>query len=196
MAAIIMAFREPSSADVVLTRLIMTVIEGPFHKRYVESMGLKGDERVLEFGPGPGKMSRYLASALPNGHLTIVDLSRVWLGIVRKKMERYENVELKQGKVMALPIVDGSFDVIVASFVIHDVDVEERQKVVDTLAAKLRTGGRVYVRDPEAKNGRSHGMSGQEMREVMVKAGLKEISFERKKPFYMGPLNQGIYKKE
>ncbi len=192
----IMAFHEPSQGEVALTRLVMTIIEGPFYRKYVDSMGLKGGENVLEFGPGSGKMSKYLARALPRGHLTIVDLSRVWIGVVQKKMVKYPNVRIYQGKITGLPIADGAFDVVVASFVIHDVDEEERQKVVDALAAKVKKGGRMLVRDPEL-NGRSgHGITGTELRRVMQNSGLKEESFERIKPFYMGPLNQGVYIKE
>jgi ubiquinone/menaquinone biosynthesis C-methylase UbiE len=192
----IMAFHEPSSIEVALTKLIMTIIEGPFYKKYVDEMGLKGGENVLEFGPGSGKMSKYLARALPRGRLTCVDLSKVWLGVVQKVLSKYQNVDLKQGKIFDLPIADGSFDVVVASFVIHDIDDEERQQVADTLAAKLKKGGRIFVRDPEVKNGTGHGISGTELRKAMSNTGLKEMSLERRKPFYMGPLNQGIYAKE
>ncbi len=193
---VIMSFHEPSGAEVALTRLIMTVIEGPFYKRYVDNMGLKGGENVLEFGPGSGKMSKYLARALPGGQLTIVDLSRVWIDLVREKMTKYSNVSLHRGRITELPIPDGAFDVVVASFVIHDVDEEERQKIVDSLAAKVKKGGRMFVRDPEL-NGRSgHGITRTDLYRVMQNSGLKEVSFERVKPFYLGPLNQGVYVKE
>lgn len=192
----IMSFHEPSQADVALTRLIMTVIQGPFYMRYVENMGLLGGENVLEFGPGSGKMSKYIARALPRGRLTIVDRSRVWLGVVQKVMAQYPNVSLHQGRITELPIADGAFDVVIASYVIHDVDEDERQKVVDALAAKVRKGGRMFVRDPEL-NGRSgHGITRADLRRVMQASGLKEVSFERVKPFYMGPMNQGVYVKE
>lgn len=191
-----MAFHEPSGAEVALTRLIMTVIEGPFYRRYVENLGLSGGENVLEFGPGSGKMSKYIAGALPRGHLTIVDRSRVWIGVVRKKTAKCPNVSLHQGRITELPIADGAFDVVIASYVIHDVDEDERQTVVDALAAKVRKGGRMFVRDPEL-NGRSgHGITRADLRRVMQNSGLKEVSFERVKPFYMGPMNQGVYVKE
>lgn len=191
-----MAFHEPSQLEVALTRLIMSIIEGPFYKKYVDDMGLKGGENVLEFGPGPGKMSKYLARAIPDGRLTIVDLSGVWLDLVQKKMSKYPNVSLRQGRITELPIADGSFDVVIASFVIHDVDEYERQKVVDSLAAKVKKGGRMFVRDPEL-NGRSgHGITGADLHKVMQNSGLKEQSFDRLKPFYMGPLNQGVYVNE
>lgn len=192
----IMSFHEPSRLEVALTRLIMTIIEGPFYKRYVADMGLMGGENVLEFGPGSGKMSKYIAGSLPRGSLTIVDLSRVWIGVVKNMMAKYPNVSFHQGRITELPIPDGAFDVVVASFVIHDVDEEERQKVVDSLASKVKKGGRMFIRDPEL-NGRSgHGITRADLHKVMQNSGLKEVSFERVKPFYMGPLNQGIYVKE
>ena len=98
--------------------------------------------------------------------------------------------------IAELDIPDGTFDIVIASFVIHDVDEYERQKVVDTLAAKLKKGGRMYVRDPEV-NGRSgHGISPEDLRRVMRNSGLKELSFERVRPLYMGPMNRGVYAKE
>jgi len=191
-----MAFHEPSQLEVGLTRLIMTPIERPFYKKYVDGMGLKGGETVLEFGPGSGKMSRYLAKALPRGHLTIVDRSHAWLELVGKLMRNYQNVELMQGRIAELDIPDGTFDIVIASFVIHDVDEYERQKVVDTLAAKLKKGGRMYVRDPEVSGRSGHGISPEDLRRVMHDSGLKELSFERVRPLYMGPMNQGVYVKE
>ncbi|HTY90704.1 MAG TPA: class I SAM-dependent methyltransferase [Methanocella sp.] len=191
-----MTFHEPSQAEVALTRFFMTFIQGPFYKKYVADMELKGDESVLEFGPGSGKMSRYLAESLPDGRLTIVDLSKAWLGLIRKKLMKYPNVDLKQGKIMDLPIADGSYDVVVASFVIHDVDEDERQRVVDTLAGKLKSGGRMFVRDPEVSGRNGHGITGADLRSVMRNSGLNELSFKRLKPFYMGPMNEGVYIKE
>ncbi len=191
-----MAFHEPSPAEVALTKFIMTIIEGPFYRKYVEGIGLKGDERVLEFGPGSGKMSKYIVQGLPAGHLTIVDRSTVWTEVVRKLLGNRPNVELMQGRIADLAIADGAFDVVVASYVIHDVDEEERQKVVDALAAKLKKGGRMYVRDPEVDGRTGHGITATGLRSVMHRTGLKEVAFERVRPFYMGPRNQGVYVKE
>jgi ubiquinone/menaquinone biosynthesis C-methylase UbiE len=191
-----MAFHEPSPAEVTINSLLLTIIEKPFYKNYVDGMGLKGDERVLEFGPGTGKMSKHIVRALPHGHLTIVDLSKNWLEAVGKVVAGSPNVDLKQGKIMNIPLSDGSFDVVVASFVIHDVDDIERRQVVDRLAALLKKGGRMYVRDPEL-NGRSgHGITPAELRRVMQGSGLKEVTFERLRPWFMGPLNQAVYVKE
>lgn len=191
-----MAFHEPSPAEVAINSWLLTIIEKPFYKNYVDGMGLKGDEKVLEFGPGTGKMSKHIVRALPRGHLTIVDLSKNWLKAVGKVVGESPNVDLKHGKIMNIPLSDGSFDVIVASFVIHDVDDHERRQVVDRLAALLKKGGRMYVRDPEL-NGRSgHGITPWELRRVMQGSGLKEVTFERLRPWFMGPLNQGIYVKE
>lgn len=191
-----MAFHEPSRLEVALINTAMTALGGAYNRGYVDGMGLKGDEAVLEFGPGSGHMSRYILRALPRGRLTIVDLSSVWIDVVRKAVGGRPNVELLCGRIPELPIPDGAFDVVVASYVIHDVDEAERPAVARTLAAKLKPGGRMFVRDPVVNSSRRHGISGDDLRSIMRTTGLKETSFEHVKPRLRGPMNQGVYVKK
>ncbi len=173
-------------------RFLLTLIERSFYERYVDEMGLKGDEAVLEYGPGPGKMSKYLARALPRGRLVCVDVSRVWMGIVHKVLREYKNVDFKLGDISGLAIDDGSFDVLVVSFVLHDVDADERQNIMHTLVKKLKKGGKAFVREPDKQG---HGMRVEEVRALMRISGLKEHTFEHFNKMLVGSGNKWIFEK-
>lgn len=56
-----MSFEEPSRLKAYRMMFEMNVLGRPYYQRYVKELGLHGNERVLEYGSGPGAASRYLA---------------------------------------------------------------------------------------------------------------------------------------
>lgn len=82
----------------------MTVLRRPYYRRYVKEFGLRGNERVLEYGSGPGAASLYLAQQLHSGggHLTCVDISSVWMTHFKKRIHRYLNADFKLGDIVPL----------------------------------------------------------------------------------------------
>jgi len=169
----------------VLEDMLKGLIGGPLlYNPYFKIFGLKGNERVLDFGCGGGAGSRCLANILSeDGHLTCVDVSSHWIAKARKRLDKYSNVECKSGDIRELDISDSSFDVISAIHVIHDVAPAERQDIVMTLSRKLKAGGLLFIREPTKK---SHGMPVEEIRAILLKAGLKEIKHKETKSEYMG----------
>ena len=151
---------------------------------YFKTFGLKGNERVLDFGCGGGAGSRCLANILnKDGHLTCVDVSSHWIAKARKRLDKYSNTECKAGDIRELDISDSSFDVITTFHVIHDIAPADRQDIVMTLSQKLKAGGIFFIREPIKK---SHGMPVEEIRAILSKAGLKEIEHKETKSEYTG----------
>ena len=158
---------------------------GPLlYNPYFKTFGLKGNERVLDFGCGGGAGSRCLADIISEaGHLTCVDVSNYWIAKTRKRLDKYSNVECKAGDIRELDISDSSFDVISTMHVIHDIAPADRQDIVMTLSRKLMAGGIFFIREPTKK---SHGMPVEEIRATLSKAGLKEIEHKETRSEYMG----------
>ncbi len=88
------------------------------------------------------------ALARRRGHLTCVDISRVWMDTARKRLKKYPNVDFKLGDVSDLDIEDGAYDVVVIHFVLHHVDKNVRAENVSSLPHKLKEGGRLFISEP------------------------------------------------
>ncbi len=166
-----------------------TVISS-FYKKYVKEIGLKGDEKVLEFGCGAGTLSHHFVKELNSGKLICVDISETAMNILKWILRGYSNVEYKLGDIRELNINNLSYDVVVIHFVLHDVEEGDKDSIVKKLAQTLKDGGRLFIREP-MKEG--HGMSPEEIRDVMKKAGLEEVSFKYEKKFFSGDMYSGVY---
>lgn len=169
----------------VLEDKLISLLGGPlFYNRYFKTFELEGNESVLDFGCGGGTGSRCLAKLLDRGgHLTCIDTSRYWIAKAGKRLQKYPNVECKLGDIRELDIPDSSFDLISTIHVIHDIAPTERSGIVNTLSRKLRAGGLFFIRE---RIGKSHGMPVEEIRALLLEAGLREIKHKVTKSEYIG----------
>jgi ubiquinone/menaquinone biosynthesis C-methylase UbiE len=184
-----MSFREPGRIETVMTRLATATVASGYYKHLVRDIGLQGNEKVMDFGSGSGMASRYIAERLSNGegHLTCVDVSKVWIEVAKKRTKAFSNVDFKLGEIASLDIENGSYDVIIISFVLHDVDKNQRQGIVNEIVNKLKFGGRIVIREPTRSD---HGMDPADLRNVMVDAGLTESESKR-----VGSRFDAVYRK-
>jgi SAM-dependent methyltransferase len=160
-----------------LILLLAKTILSPYYARYVHNLDLKGGEWVLDYGSGPGIAARYIAARLAEGggHLTCVDVSQTWIRIAQKTTKRYSNVEYKRGDIASLDLENDAYDVVFTHFVLHDIPTRECPDIVRHLAAKLRKGGWLLLREPTTEG---HGISPEEIRRLMTGAGLRQVSFK------------------
>ena len=177
-------FENPSILFILEDKL-KGVLGGPLlYNTYFKIFGLKGNERVLDFGCGGGVGSRCLANLLiEGGYLTCVDTSSYWIEKARKRLKKYSNVEFKTGDIRELGIQDSSFDVISTFHVIHDIAPAYRQDIVKALSQKLKAGGLFFIREPVKE---SHGMPAGEIQTLFSSAGLKETEHKETRSEYMG----------
>lgn len=185
------AFREPN-AIAAYVQAYLTRRKGAYYKTYVDSLGLAGSERILEYGSGPGELSKKLSAALPRGRMTCVDISKVWMRYTRRATAGCRNVDYLQGDLADLEIKDESYDGVLIHFMLHDIPGPQRAEKVNILVRKLRRGGKLYVREPTREN---HGMPAGEVRAILTGAGLGEISSEMGVEPRGSPTFQGIYVK-
>lgn len=118
-----------------LRRLVLTPEE------LVERLGLTGDERVLELGPGPGYFTPTLAEALPDGHLVLLDVQHEMLTMVRDRLDQQhaERADCVQGDGSILPFADGCFDVVMLVAVLGETP--EPEETLREIRRVLRPGG-------------------------------------------------------
>ena len=123
----------------------------------LDSLELKGDEKVLDAGCGRGLMLIGLAKRLKSGKATGIDiwdpndLSKNSAEAAREnvKLEGVaDKVRVENGDVRKLVYPDKNFDVVVSSLVIHNIpDARDRDKAVRELWRVLKPGGKLLIYD-------------------------------------------------
>lgn len=115
-------------------------------ERLVREVQLKPGENVLEVGCGTGVLDRWLARRTAGANRIVgVDINRYLLreGTALVQKEGLEGqVELRQGNAEDIPFPDGSFDVVMSSTVMEELDAD---RMMAELVRVTRPGGRVGV---------------------------------------------------
>jgi len=138
--------------------------------------GLRGDERVLDFGCGRGVATDRIARMLvKGGRVTGVDASSYYARVARRRLASFDNAEVVHGDVRDAELELGSYDVVCLLFAIHEIAWDCRQSVLDHLVRLLKPGASLWVL--EGTKG-SHSTPVSEVREVLSLAGAKEGAFE------------------
>jgi arsenite methyltransferase len=84
-------------------------------RRVVAALDVRGDETVVEFGPGPGVGLRLLAEALPDGRVIGVEPSPVMRAQAAARTRRYaDRVELIDATAQTVTLPDASIDAVCA----------------------------------------------------------------------------------
>lgn len=162
------------------------------YKNYVKRIDLQGDEKLLEVGCGGGNLSRFLAKILAQGRLVCIDNSEYWLEKSKKRLKQYKNIKFELTNILNFN-KENYFDMVVVNYVLHDIMSEKREKAIEILSKSLKEKGRVYIREPTRE---SHGISSDEIRDLMLKEGFSEKT-SREKYFFplKGKVYEGIFRK-
>lgn len=160
----------------------------PIYTGYIKTLGLKGNEAVLDFGSGSGSEARHLAERLQNGgRLVCADTSRYWTGVAKRRMQQYANVEFHTAPLEQVHLDGNSFDIVYVNYALHEVRREIREGIVRELYRLLKPGGRLFIREPQREY---DGIPVAEIRSLTRGAGFREeVSFQKGKKF------RGIYVK-
>jgi ubiquinone/menaquinone biosynthesis C-methylase UbiE len=163
-----------------------------YYRKFVKSFGLKGSEKLLDFGCGPGSTSKFIAPILEKegGELTCLDISEAWIERAKKHLRRFSNVEYYAGDIREWKEKNNYFDAVSIHFMVHDIDKSEREEVVRALAEKMKTGAKLIIREPTKKG---HGISPEEIQELMERSGLRKAESTAKKSIIMGFMFTGIF---
>ena len=183
-----MAIHEPNTLEVLVTRTVGALAH-TVYEDYVNSLDLRGDERVLDFGSGAGTPARYLAARLlpGGGHLTCLDISHVWLDVCRQALHDSPNVAFVLGDITTLDLPPASFDAVFIHFVLHDIPAGERPPIVQALARLLTPQGRVFIREP------MRFIAPSEVKALWQAVGLTETSRHDAPIPTQGEVYAGVY---
>lgn len=147
-----------------------------FWRRRLDALELRGDERVLEVGPGRGAVLIAAAKRLPRGRAVGVDIWRRQDQSGNGPEALLRNAELagvadridvRDGDMRALPFGDNEFDVVLASFALHNLPAGDRRQAVGEIVRVLRPGGRVVIMDFRGTAGYSQVLGDGGARDVL-----------------------------
>jgi len=139
-------------------------------ERILDLIGWRGDERVLDVGCGRGLMLVGAARRLTTGRSVGID---IWSArdqaandarwpIENARIEGVEGrVEVQTADMRALPFADGSFDVALSSWVVHNCDAEaDRHKALAEMVRVVRPGGSILLTDIVNHGEYARGLTG------------------------------------
>lgn len=125
--------------------------------RLLAQLHLRGDEQVLDLGCGRGAILLMVAKLLPRGKATGVDLWKTsdQSGNAMETTERNarlegvsERVALCTADMRELPFADASFDVVLSSLAIHNIqDADGRLQTINEAVRVVKPGGRLLLAD-------------------------------------------------
>jgi ArsR family transcriptional regulator len=98
---------------------------------------------VGDLGCGTGHVTAALAPFVARA--VAVDSSAAMLQAARRRLQGFENIDLRRGELEALPIDDAQLDAATLMLVLHHVP--EPQRAIAEAARVLKPGGRVIVVD-------------------------------------------------
>jgi ubiquinone/menaquinone biosynthesis C-methylase UbiE len=127
----------------------------------LKELPLRGDERVLDMGCGRGAVMGMVAKLVPHGHVVGLDLWTLDQSDNRPEVTQRnmaaegvaDHCELKTGDMLSMPFPDDSFDLVVSSIAIHNVDEHNirdhrgRLQAVDEAVRVLKPGGQLVIAD-------------------------------------------------
>ncbi|HXY34684.1 MAG TPA: methyltransferase domain-containing protein [Planctomycetaceae bacterium] len=112
----------------------------------LDRIGLKPGQRVLEFGPGPGRLLIPAAQrVLPGGEAVGVELQPGMVERLKRNAARKSvlNLNVLQGDASAPLVEEGVFDLVILSCALGEIP--DRAGVIRQSFRALRPGGRLSV---------------------------------------------------
>lgn len=185
-----MSIVNPGKLEILLYIGMARTIGHPEFKKFVEGLRIRGAERVMDFGSGPGVIAGMIAKRLASGGGTLacVDISETWIRVAKRRLREYSNIEYMLGDIRTMGIPEGTFDIIAVHYVIHDVDERFRPGVVAALSRALKPDGRIVVDEPRM---RGHSLHPDELRRLMADAGLTEVESKKTTLSYVVEFKRG-----
>lgn len=140
--------------EIFITWIAIRVAGTSVYKKFADSLGLHGQEQVLDFGCGLGTVARYTAPQILGGRLVCADISRQRLKQCKKIVKKFGNVECTDLSTNDNPFQEESFDVIYCHFVLHEIEDIELKNTLERMFRWLKTQGKLVFREPAKDSAR------------------------------------------
>ncbi len=108
--------------------------------------------------------------------------------MAKKRLKKFHNIDFVNSDMGSSPLPNDYFNLIVISYVLHDIPSKERAAITKSLAGKLKPTGFIQLREPIKE---SHGMPVEEIRSLMARAGLKEFASTMSKKEFKARYSKG-----
>lgn len=112
----------------------------PFIRRALAGRGPASVE-FLDLACGAGGFLEQVLDNWPHLHATALDLSPAYLGKARMALAKFRNVRFIEAKAEATGLASGSFDIIAAVYLFHELPPKVRTDVAKEIARLLKPGG-------------------------------------------------------
>jgi ArsR family transcriptional regulator len=138
------------------------------------------DWTVGDLGCGTGQLTAALAPFV--GRVIAVDASAAMLQAAKKRLQAFDNVELRRGDLEALPIDDGQLDAATLALVLHHLP--EPQRALADVARVLKPHGRLLIIDMLPHDRESYrqqmghvwlGFSEEHVRRILDATGFGDV---------------------
>lgn len=132
--------------------------EGRFRRQLVELAGIREGESVLDVGCGTGSLAIEVSRVVgESGSVVGVDPSPEFIGRASSKARRARTkVTFQTGTAQNLPFEDNAFDVVMCTFVLHQLPPDSLHRAVAEMARILKSGGRALIVDIGGDQGGRH----------------------------------------
>jgi ubiquinone/menaquinone biosynthesis C-methylase UbiE len=106
----------------------------------------RGPARLLDIACGTGRTLHQIAIAQPDLAVVGIDLSRFYLASAGRLLRR-RRAALVVGNGEALPFAAGSFDAVTCVYLLHELPLDARRRVLAEARRVLRPGGLLVLED-------------------------------------------------
>ena len=116
--------------------------------RGISRLGLTGN--YLEIGPGPAVLTTMVAQAIPQAHITAVEISPDMITVAREHVEREgltDRIDLVEGDANDTELLEqlGQFDLVYSTYTLHHWD--DPETMMKNLLRAVAPGGILLIHD-------------------------------------------------
>jgi len=133
--------------DTILNTISFGVY-GDFIKNAIESIGINGNDKLLDFGAGTGRnallMNKYLSA---EGEIIGLEISDEMIEQFNQKFENISNIKILNKRIDKSFELEEKFDKVFISFVIHGFPHEVRTEIIKNAYNNLKEGGEFVILD-------------------------------------------------
>ncbi len=116
--------------------------------RLIRQADIQSGEQVLDVGCGTGTHTIRVKQAQPEAMIHGVDIDPEVLKLAQRKIEQNcLELFLKQGSAIALPYSDHHFDHVISCLLVHHLDNQAKQQMLEEAFRVLKPGGQLHLVD-------------------------------------------------
>ena len=109
----------------------------------LSQLKLVGNERILDVGCGDGKLTAYLAQAVPQGFVVGIDISDNMINFAQDVYKTISNLSFEQANATELSF-NMEFDLVVSQACLHWI--KDKKKAIQNMVQSLKPNGRILLR--------------------------------------------------